>query len=132
MKGVYCLKISVREDVDIAVGALGIIHFKSGFYAYIGSAQNNLEKRVARHLSSSKKIRWHIDYLLEHPSVIVSEVLCKEAGKSEECHIASLLANTADSIPRFGSSDCRCKSHLFYLSDYSILREHDFKALKTI
>ena len=31
-----------------------------------------------------------------------------------ECFIAGMLSRKFDSIPKFGSSDCKCRSHLFY------------------
>ena len=46
--------INVRKDIKERIGALGKINFKKGKYVYVGSAQNNLEKRIARHLSKDK------------------------------------------------------------------------------
>ena len=115
MKGIYCLIIKVKTDIIQKIGALGKIKFKKGIYVYIGSAQNNLEKRIKRHLSKKKKIRWHIDYLLQKAS-ITKVILCETADKIE-CAIAQALSRQFDSIPGFGSSDCRCKSHLFFAAD---------------
>jgi len=64
VKGVYVLIISLAKDVNVKVGALGKIDFKKGTYAYVGSAQTNLLKRVERHLRKAKRRFWHIDYLL--------------------------------------------------------------------
>ena len=87
--------------------------FKKGFYAYIGSAQNSLEKRILRHFSKEKKMRWHIDYLLAHAKI--KEVWIKEnASKQEECETARIFAKTLSFVKGFGSGDCTCKSHLFY------------------
>ncbi len=113
MNGIYCLIIRVEKNISLKIGALGVIDFKQSYYAYIGSAQNNLEKRIERHLSKTKKIRWHIDYLLSYPAVKIEKVLYKEAGKQEECRTASLLSKTAEGRKGFGCSDCRCLSHLF-------------------
>ncbi|MGA2385728.1 MAG: DUF123 domain-containing protein [Candidatus Bathyarchaeia archaeon] len=49
MKGVYVLIIRINKAVLIKIGALGEIAFAEGLYAYVGSAQSNLELRVARH-----------------------------------------------------------------------------------
>jgi len=64
MKGVYILLINVGKNLRLKIGSLGMINFVNGKYAYVGSAQNNLEKRVERHMSKNKKKFWHIDYLL--------------------------------------------------------------------
>ncbi|MCD6421144.1 MAG: GIY-YIG nuclease family protein, partial [Thaumarchaeota archaeon] len=74
MKGVYLLFLRVKRDLRMRVGSLGVIDFKEGLYVYVGSAQNNLEKRVRRHLSKEKKVRWHIDYLTSSGSVDVVAV----------------------------------------------------------
>jgi len=117
MKGVYLLIIQVGKDVSIKIGALGKKYFKNGVYCYIGSAQENLEKRIERHLEKEKNNYWHIDYLLENDSVFVLDVLKKEAGKQEECVIAKRFFENAKSIKGFGCSDCNCESHLFKLDD---------------
>jgi Uri superfamily endonuclease len=46
MKGVYVLIISVDENIRVKVRSLSTVNFESGIYAYVGSAQNNLEKRI--------------------------------------------------------------------------------------
>ena len=117
MKGVYVLVINVSKDIQEKIGGLGIIKFPKGTYAYVGSAQNNLEKRVTRHRSKKKKMFWHIDYLLNNEFANVTKVFCKKAGKSEECEIANNLNKTENIIPKFGCSDCRCKSHLFRIDE---------------
>ena len=113
MKGIYALLISVTKDIKVRVGALGDMDFRKGLYVYVGSAQNNLEKRIERHLTRVKPTFWHIDYLLSNRQTDVVEVLCKNAGRAEECRIARRMAETAVSIAGFGSSDCTCRSHLF-------------------
>jgi len=117
MKGVYVLVISVDEDIEVDVGALGSISFEKGLYAYVGSAQTGLEKRVERHLGRVKRKFWHIDYLLENEFVNVVKVFCKEAEKSEECRVARKLSEREVPVVNFGCSDCGCVSHLFMLSD---------------
>lgn len=118
MKGIYILLIKLSRNIQIKTGSLGKINFKKGIYAYVGSAQNNLEKRVKRHISTNKKMFWHIDYLLSNKFAKVSKVFYKKANKSEECRIASKL--TGNPIQNFGSSDCNCKSHLVKIKNLDI------------
>jgi Uri superfamily endonuclease len=121
MKGIYVLIISVDRDIQVNVGALGIFKFEKGLYAYVGSAQNYLEKRVKRHLGKNKKKFWHIDYLLDGSWTKVLRVYHKNAGRPEECKIAEELNKKGVPIPGFGSSDCKCESHLFKIQDYDFL-----------
>ena len=117
MKGVYVLVVGVDKDIQESIGALGKIRFQRGTYAYVGSAQNGLEKRVARHLSEKKSLFWHIDYLLNNKYAKVTKVFYRTAGKSEECRIANILKESEDPVPKFGCSDCSCGSHLFRIKD---------------
>jgi len=117
MKGIYILLIKVDKNIEARIGSLGSIKFEKGNYAYVGSAQNNLEKRVVRHKSKNKKTFWHIDYLLSNKHVRILKVFFKEAGKAEECKIAKKLSKTEDVIPKFGCSDCKCQSHLFRIKN---------------
>jgi Uri superfamily endonuclease len=122
-KGVYVLAIWIKDDVSINVGALGGIDFAKGLYAYVGSAQNGLERRIERHFRKDKPKFWHIDYLLDDESAKVLEVFHKEAEKTEECKVAEKISKKGFPVDRFGSSDCRCPSHLFNLKSYQILEE---------
>jgi len=112
-KGVYALIIKLDKEKTIPVGKLGSITFKPGFYVYAGSAMNSLEKRIQRHFSKTKALHWHIDYFLLHAKPLEARTL--EKPKHWECRLARFLEKISDSfIPKFGSSDCKCKSHLFF------------------
>lgn len=123
VKGVYLLIVSIAKPVQIRVGALGNVSFEKGVYVYVGSAQNNLEKRVERHLKKIKRKFWHTDYLLENENVKILQVFYKATGKSDECKFAKEISRKGTAIIGFGSSDCNCKSHLFRLNDYQSLKE---------
>lgn len=122
-KGVYLLLISVGKDINVNVGSLGNLNFEKGIYAYVGSAQNNLEKRIGRHLRKVKRKFWHVDYLLNNDNVAVLKALQKEGGRPEECRIAKKISGKDALIKGFGSSDCKCKSHLFKLENFHFLEE---------
>lgn len=126
MRGIYCLLISVKTDSTIKVGALGRILFKKGTYCYVGSAQNELEARVKRHLSKKKTLFWHIDYLLADKDARVVDVFYKRnAGRSEECKAARKFMQMTGGMPvkGFGCSDCYCGSHLFMLIPGTLRRQ---------
>ena len=123
MRGVYVLIIQVDENVDVNVGALGKLTFEKGLYAYVGSAQANLEQRIKRHLGKEKRLFWHIDYLLNESAARIVKVLYKQANRIEECKIAKVIGEIGESVDGFGCSDCSCKSHLFRIGDYCFLQE---------
>jgi Uri superfamily endonuclease len=117
MRGVYILFLRALDDVRMRVGGLGEIELEKGLYAYIGSAQNNLEKRVARHRSKAKKPQWHIDYLTASDKVVVEGACAYELPREYECKMAEFLARISQKpVRRFGSSDCRCPGHLFKIT----------------
>lgn len=112
-KGAYLLIIELKKQMEISVGALGRKEFARGFYVYVGSALSGFDARIRRHLRKEKKIFWHIDYLLEKAEVACA--LVYPSKRKTECRLARKISALADdSIPRFGSSDCRCGSHLFH------------------
>ncbi|MEM3719408.1 MAG: GIY-YIG nuclease family protein [Candidatus Bathyarchaeia archaeon] len=121
LKGIYILKILVEEKINVNIGALGRVYFPRGFYAYVGSAQKNLLKRLERHFEGGGKRFWHIDYLLAEKNVKIVGAYYKEADKNEECLTAQKLGIYGFSVKNFGCSDCKCSSHLFRFNDYYLL-----------
>ena len=115
MKGSYILLIELTAEQTITIGRRQATCFPAGYYAYIGSAMGGFESRIRRHLRGRKKHHWHIDYLLMKASV--SDVILGETDDRVECAIAEALSGQFGSIPGFGSSDCRCRSHLFFAVD---------------
>ena len=126
MKGSYILVLFLSEKVGIEIGALGALSFPKGYYLYVGSAMGNvgsttLENRVKRHLtdSANKKIHWHIDYLLNDEHFLISKLYIVPSLMRLECVIARDIKEVSDSfIKDFGSTDCSCKSHLFYFKEF--------------
>ncbi len=116
MKGVYVLFLRLDREKYIQVGKLGKLHFKKGFYAYIGSARGaGGFKRVTRHFNVASGMnstrRWHIDYFLPHSDIILAAL--SPTPQDLECTISKSLSDFCG-IPGFGCSDCNCTSHLFY------------------
>jgi Uri superfamily endonuclease len=120
LHGIYILLINLEKTVNVTVGAQGRIQFKKGLYAYVGSGQKNVEKRIKRHLRKEKRKFWHIDYLLSNCAAKIVKVLFKEAEKTEECIVAKTIDKKNTPIFSFGCSDCKCKSHLFYLQNFRL------------
>jgi Uri superfamily endonuclease len=120
LKGTYALVVHVPKNITLPIGSLGLIHFPSGYYVYVGSAQGGLSSRLQHHFRPKTRCHWHIDYLLS--SAVIHSVWF-QIGGSQECTLSHELANEFGSIAGFGSSDCRCSSHLFLLPDLSELHD---------
>ena len=132
-RGTYTLVIKVNEDLKIVIGKLGSIMFYKGIYCYIGSALGpsnlSLYMRVNRHLNKVKKLKWHIDYLTSHEMVSIIAIIAAKTQEKFECKIASLINKSNKAIPivKFGSTDCRCISHLYYFKNM-----HEDEVIKLI
>ncbi|MHA1955488.1 MAG: GIY-YIG nuclease family protein [Candidatus Thorarchaeota archaeon] len=131
MKGVYVLIINVLESIRLNIGALGELLFHHGMWVYVGSAlgdgSTSIENRLNRHFSQSKKIHWHIDYLLKG-GASVQNAIWAESDENMECQVLKSLETDSNFVigPRgFGSSDCqsRCQSHILeYNAEEDVIR----------
>jgi Uri superfamily endonuclease len=119
--GTYLLVLYLIRNMQIEVGRLTTRDFKRGWYAYVGSAfgPGGLAARLRRHLKREKKNHWHIDYL--RASAWIKEIWVSTELHSLEHQWALVMKNSpwvVYSVAAFGSSDCRCSSHLFYLKKH--------------
>ena len=113
-KGSYCLIIKLPQEKVIPVGTKPPVGFPGGYYCYVGSAMNGLERRICRHRSRHKKLHWHIDWFLNHASIISVKKI--ESNKKLECALSQELTRFSEKtiMKGFGSSDCHCETHLHY------------------
>jgi Uri superfamily endonuclease len=116
--GTYALVLALQASTDLQIGCLGRIQFDSPFYLYFGSAfgPGGLQARIKHHLQPARRAHWHIDYL--RPVAEVLSAWYSSDRERLECVWANVaLAHRGVSlVPRFGSSDCRCRSHLLALN----------------
>jgi sugar fermentation stimulation protein A len=125
-RGSYLLVLGFERDQLVRAGRLGSMPFQKGHYIYVGSAMTNLTARIERHKRMRKKEHWHIDYLTRAADSMVA--LPIRSSRREECSIAESLSSILAHGPAgFGSSDCGCKSHLFWSKDNPLHAEafHD-------
>ena len=120
-KGTYLLFLTFGEQQNIQVGSLGTLNIESGEYCYVGSAMNGLDSRLKRHFSDEKKIHWHIDRLTLSADSMEAYV---PSAPTEECRLAAAAEECGcpPAFSGFGSSDCRCPTHLFRVSGASKLK----------
>jgi Uri superfamily endonuclease len=115
--GTYVLVLSSRSTDLIQIGRLGALQLQSGFYVYVGSAlgPGGVRARLAHHLKLSRRLHWHIDYLRAHTSF--EEIwYCLDTRRLEHVWAKRIGLAEGASVPLvgFGSTDCRCASHLFF------------------
>ncbi|MGQ9856351.1 MAG: GIY-YIG nuclease family protein [Fervidobacterium sp.] len=105
------VKINTRTELKVSKNSWNLM---PGLYAYIGSAMNNIEKRILRHLRKNKRKHWHIDYLTE-----VGEVICAVMFPSEnriEETISKMFSKRFELIPGFGATDLDVDTNLFFVN----------------
>lgn len=111
MRGVYLLVLENENASTMPIGKRKL-HFDSGYYIYCGSAMNGLERRIERHFSRRKKLRWHVDYLSMKAKPIAAFAVVSEV--KIECWLSIELSKIFKEFDEFGASDCSCRTHLFF------------------
>ncbi len=115
--GTYALFLELPVAQQLEIGRLGSLPFSAAVYLYSGSAfgPGGLRARLQHHLHPSPRPHWHVDYL--RPAASLTGFWSTSDPRRLEC----LWAAAAGSLPGarqvagFGSSDCRCVSHLVAL-----------------
>lgn len=105
--------IPSKDCLRLRIGKLGIRDFPPGYYVYAGSALAGVHGRLKYHLKSVKPLHWHIDYLLQQATV--DQIWFAFGEDRLECRCNGILAELPGATPivrGFGSSDCRCYTHL--------------------
>ena len=126
-RGIYLLFLKIEEDIELEIGSLGMQSLSKGSYIYVGSAfgPGGLEKRLYRHKRKEKKIFWHIDYLLNNENCRIKSIGKLYSDQKLECELNKAIHLLFQNdglypIKGFGSSDCKCQSHLLYIVIKSI------------
>ena len=115
--GTYILFLRVAHAYSAQVGALGRLDFKTGIYAYVGSAfgPGGLRARLSHHLSPVRAIHWHIDYLSQEAEALEIWYTCDPARREHQwAGIIASLPEASGLHTGFGASDCQCRTHLFH------------------
>jgi len=110
--GTYVLLFTLPHPVTCPIGIRRAMQFPKDSYIYVGSAKNGLDQRITRHLRTTKKYHWHIDYLLPYASTIQAYYTTDPAVT--ECRLAAAFLQHHDPVPDFGNSDCACPTHLIH------------------
>ncbi|PLX68594.1 MAG: DUF123 domain-containing protein [Denitrovibrio sp.] len=121
-KGVYVLFLRCTRERIIRVGSIGELRTKAGIYAYVGSAYGGggIKSRLGRHLKTAKKCRWHIDYIRRFMSFHSAWYTLESADIEHKIAEEFIRMDTEIPMKGFGSSDCKCHSHLFFMEKLPI------------
>jgi len=119
LPGTYALVFKTQRNKRLVIGKLGTLNLQPGYYVYVGSAfgPGGLKARIGHHRKTFSRRHWHIDYLSEYLSP--AEVWYTYDATHREDHWSQVLAGVRGAsipLPGFGSSDCRCISHLYFFS----------------
>ncbi len=119
LPGTYAIIFTASRKRKLVIGKLGTLQFKPGYYVYVGSAfgPGGLKARIGHHRKNSNRLHWHIDYL--RAFLRPDEVWYTHDPTHREhqwSHVLARAEGASIPLPGFGSSDCRCKSHLYFFS----------------
>ena len=110
MKGSYFLVIRLAGDRNVRTKAREF-PLRAGYYVYVGSAMNSLEKRVARHFSKEKKLHWHIDYLLREAELLRAYLIPSEERLEERLSLE--VSRFGEPVEGFGAGDVKVSTNLY-------------------
>lgn len=119
LPGTYALILYGRVTRKVDVGKLGFLNLIPGYYIYVGSAfgPGGLRARINRHVGVSKKKHWHLDYIKMFTQPL--EIWYSYDPMIREHQWAETIergGNTRVLMKGFGSSDCSCAAHLFFMN----------------
>ena len=117
LPGTYALIFSAAQKDQLAVGKIGTLRLQPGFYVYVGSAfgPGGLKARIRHHSRRAAHPHWHIDYLSSALELKEIWYTCDPVHREHQW--ATIISNTRGSsapLAGFGSSDCRCNTHLSF------------------
>ena len=110
MKGSYFLVIRVPRDIKVRTKGRTFA-LSGGYYVYVGSAMNSLEKRVARHFRRAKRLHWHIDFLLKEAELLRAYLIPSEERLEET--LSMKVSMYGEPVEGFGAGDVKVKTNLY-------------------
>ena len=117
--GTYILLLRCSSTRAVRVGRLGTLRLRPGWYVYVGSAcgPGGLRARIGHHRHRAKRPYWHIDYLRRYARL--ESVWYARDVRQEHVWAAKIAAmpGAAMVLRGFGSSDCRCATHLYWFGE---------------
>ena len=116
-KGSYALILRCDHAQTITVGKLGDMRLRAGWYVYCGSAfgPGGVSARLRHHYRIASNPRWHLDYLRACCEPVEHWTTNDDANREHDwTAVLSALPGFSEPMTGFGSSDCRCATHLLF------------------
>ncbi|WP_297067674.1 DUF123 domain-containing protein [Thermococcus sp.] len=110
MKGSYFLVIRLEANSEIRTKSR-LFQLQEGYYVYVGSAMNSLEKRVGRHFRREKKLHWHIDYLLRKARLLRAYLIPNDEKLEEKLSLN--VSKYGEPVKGFGAGDVGVDTNLY-------------------
>ena len=125
LPGSYALILCAFVHGSVRIGRIGYLTVIPGFYVYVGSAfgSGGVCARIAHHARITRRPHWHIDYLRR--STTLEESWYTNDPCSREHQWTDVFRHSpgaSEPLDGFGSSDCRCRCHLFRFAGKPSLR----------
>lgn len=116
-RGTYVLLLRCSSSRTVRVGRLGSVRLRPGYYLYVGSAfgPGGLRARIDHHRHGPVRLHWHIDHLRRYTHLDCAWYRCGERCEHDWAARIGNLPGAATVILGFGSSDCQCDTHLFWI-----------------
>ena len=124
--GTYALILFCSQDKQVQIVKLGPLRLRQGFYVYVGSAfgPGGVRARVAHHQKVSQRPHWHIDYLRPHTRLDRIWYSHDRLRREHQwAHAIHNLRGASVPLAGFGSSDCKCSTHLLFFTRRPLFRE---------
>lgn len=116
--GTYLVALVSSVPLSLEIGRRGTLRAPAGVYLYVGSAlgPGGLQGRLGRHLRGSDARRWHVDHLRAVTQPVAAWWRCGRRRREHAwARVILGLRGAEVPLPRFGASDCRCRSHLVWV-----------------
>ena len=115
--GTYLLLLACERFVRLPIGRLGVMTTRPGYYLYVGSAfgPGGIRARIGHHAKTAAHPHWHLDYLRTQADLVDAWCVFDLRREHEWARLLMKDRDSALALKGFGSSDCSCVTHLFYL-----------------
>ena len=114
--GTYVLMLRCSRTRTIRISRLGNLRLRPGWYVYVGSAfgPRGLRGRINHHRQRTERPHWHVDHLRRYTRLESVWYCCGSRCEHEWAATIGAMPGAAVVLRGFGSSDCGCRTHLWW------------------
>ncbi len=133
--GTYALVYFCSAPFQAVAGKLGPVFLSSGYWIYVGSAfgPGGLRSRLSHHLKPSRRPHWHLDYVKSTLRPVEIWTTTDPVKREHDwATLFSALKGASRPIAGFGSTDCKCRSHLIHMTRPPGIYRFEKQALRVL